>query len=101
MKLDVTRILKNLDDKPLKGDDGKDLTLGKACVTALMAMEPNKPVDGNEKFLRGELAMRIHRAKKYIDLKVEETAKIKKRIGVGFGPLLIVQVWEILEKKKE
>lgn len=102
MQLDVTRILKNIEGKPFKetGEKSKDLTLGKACVGALLYIKNNDTVDGNEKFLRGEIAMRIHGAKKFVDLTIEDIAKIKTLVGDLYGPMLILRIWEILEQKK-
>ena len=105
MKIDFSRKLKTLDGKPIKIPKGKDLTLKDAVTNALLqAHEDEKNLPGKEKAMRYHLSMRIYGAKEPILLKSEECTLIKDLVGKAYLPLLVGQIWEIIdpaEKEKD
>ena len=115
MKVDFSPELKNLDgetlkerlpvDVPLDGKvtkwEFKLVTLKYLSVNALLGIDNEEKIDGNEKLDRYRLAMKINEATGPIELKAEEIAKIKKLIAKGSGPLVVGQAYEMLEGEKE
>lgn len=98
MKIDFSQILKTLDGKPIKTPENKNLTLRDATTNALLsAHEDEKNLAGKDKALRYHLAMRIYGAKSPILLKSEECTLIKDLTGKAYLPLIVGQVWEIID----
>ena len=97
MKLDVTKKLKDLDDKVLK-EDKKDIVLKKILTNALLiAVEKESGVDKVKKY---ELAKLIHKGK-VIDLTAEDVVLLKKQVGDFYTPLVVGQVFALLEGKEK
>jgi len=106
--IDFTRPLTSLDGKPIAGNDGKPLetqpTLGSICESALLAQyaEERDPQTGKElispedKFARWKLAVKISGGKD-VNLTTEELSLVKKLIGKGYSPLIVGQVWTLLD----
>jgi hypothetical protein len=88
--------LKNLSGEQLLGADKKPLTLRWACTESLLAHYPNQEIDGKEKMDRFRLAHRIEQ-RGDIDLKIEEVSKLKELVGRYFTPLIVGQVWQLLD----
>ena len=98
MKIRFDETMKDLDGKAIIGD-GKDLTLKQVACNALNLMfQDEQNLSGEEKAMRGLLAMRIY-ANPDLDLTIDDVALIKKLIGKGYVPLIVAQVWDILEGK--
>ena len=103
MKIDVSKELKTLDGSTMQdvGSDGNavNATVKLALLNAVLAPEQNDtPV---RKLEKGELARKIYKAEKEVDLTAEEIALCKKRVGEVFpSPLVVLQVTEILEQKE-
>lgn len=103
MKIDFSSVLKGLDGKELKGDlkGEKSLTLGSVCVESLMASFPDEErLSGNDKVKRFKLAQKIYN-RTPVDITVEDASLIKELIGKAYGPLIVGQVWDLLENNKE
>lgn len=124
MKIDFNQNLKGLDGEPLKDDQataeeevrlrkeaedkgiefigkGKQfyVKLKTVVINALMGMRPNENIIGQERYDRGKLAMKIDVGDQ--DVKAEDVVLIKKLVGESYTPLIVVQVWDILEQVKE
>ena len=106
-KIDVTQTLKNLDGSDLtdatqicptcgQATEARTWTLRLVLQNVLMAVVRDENPDGAEKALRYALAMRIHQNDE-VELSVEERAKLKDLVGKVYGPLIVGQVWEMLE----
>ena len=98
-KINVTQELKGLDGKPAADDSGKIQTLRSVCINALLAMNENERIDGEEKLARYKLAQTIH-DKDEIDLAVEQIARIKQAIAANYSPLAVGRAFEILDPEK-
>lgn len=98
MKIDTTHVLRTLDGEELKDQKNKPLTLGAIFTLALLDPEQSKKSDGDEKAKRGCLAFEIQSAKKFIDLDIDALKMLKDLIGEKFPPIVVWQVWPILEK---
>ena len=103
MLIDVSKELKTLDGQVMQdvGANGEavNATVKMALLNAVLASEKDDtPV---RKLMKGELARKIYNADKEVDLTVEELALCKKRVGEVFpGPLVVLQVTEILDPKE-
>ncbi len=77
------------------------MSLGYACSEALLGMlDTDKSEDGVSKYKRGELAGKIINAKEPIALEPEEIVQIKERIGMTYGPIVVVVVYDLLKDKE-
>ena len=107
-KINVTQTLKNLDGSELQDvqqtcptcgqtTEARTWTLRLVLQTALMTIMRGENTDGAEKVTRYALAMRVHQSDE-VELNVEERAKLKDLVGKIYGPLIVGQVWEMLEE---
>lgn len=101
MKIKTDVVLKNLDGQVMKDNDGKgnavDATLKMAIVNAVLAPVQNEK--GTDKIKKYELAMKVHKNKE-VDLAAEDISLIKERVGELFPPLIVGQVYNLLEGKE-
>lgn len=94
-------MLKNLDTQILSfnGDqlqvDGKPGLMKDVIFNALIV--PDKDMDGEGKFKRGKLAERVYSGGEQ-DFKPEELALMKEVIGKFYPQVVVVRVWEFLDK---
>lgn len=100
MKIKVNQKLKNLDGEVLKetgpGDKLVDVDLKLIIVNALLIpIQEDKGIDKMKKY---ELAKMIHNSKVNVDLTAEDISFIKKQVGDNYSPLVVGQMFEILEK---
>ena len=107
MKVNVESKLSYLNGKPMIAirSDGKEkketkMTLGFVATEALLAMlDVDKGNTGKVKYERYQLAGKIIKAASPVELKIEEIATIKERIGIMYGPEVVGACYDILEKK--
>lgn len=92
MKVDFTTTLKAIDGSEVKENDVA-IPLALPIINALMADEQG--IDGAKKLLRFNLAKRIQSGEQ--DIVVEEAALIKELVGKLFNPLVVGNVYELLE----
>jgi len=85
-----------LDGKPIN-DGSKDVTLRTVATQALMASFQGEDVDGEEKFKRYQLAVRIN-AEDSLTISPEQAAKLKLLIGKGFTPAVVGPCFELLNR---
>lgn len=116
MQVDVNKPLRALKigrpdkdfDGKLKNQKGEDVTLGEVCIAALVSIGPRCPrcgtiqfpadtQDGKEKFDRWMLAQRLEKAKKKIELTVDEIKMLKDAVAKSETIVVAGQVWEILD----
>jgi len=93
-KINFDVVLKNLEGKPLKDGDGKDLTMARACRNALHVMD--EKATGDEKYKNYVLALKVGDGGD-VDLKSEEITRIKDYIGKNMYPIVVGPVWDFLE----
>ncbi len=107
-RIDVAQVLKELDGTPLEFADsvcpqcrsileGKPFTLRLACTTALIAQFRDDQPKGDESVRRYHLAMKIYDNDE-VDLSSEDKVLIKSLVAKQRDPLVVGQVWELLEK---
>lgn len=95
-------------DSNIKGLDGKDLatetgtaTLSSIVTGALIANYHDEQfLPGMEKFKRAQLAQRVY-AGGDIDFSVEELTLIKELVGKYATPLVVLQIFKLIDKKDE
>jgi len=101
MKFNVNEVLKALNGQTLKDVDANgesiDATLKTAIVNALLA--PVQKESGVDKVKKYELATRVYKNDE-VELTAEEISLIKKCVGENFAPIVVGQVFNILEKKE-
>lgn len=100
--INFTTQLKELDGKPIViAKDMPPLTLSDVCVNALETpLDTDKQMSGQEKFKLDQIARKIYNGKN-IDLTVEEISTIKERVGKAYGPMIVGQVWKLLDPSQK
>jgi hypothetical protein len=85
-------------DSPILGQDDKptDLKLGEACAQALLADAPDERANSASKAQRFDVWLKI-KAGGEVDLKAEEIALIKERIGTVGTTLLVGRAFALLD----
>lgn len=93
------KTLKDLEGNVLKDPDGKQGTVFGVIIDALLTPQRGEEsLPGEEKLKRWELARKIH-GKFDVDLSLDELTLIKTLVGKAFGPVVVGQVWSLLEGK--
>ena len=99
MKINVDEKLKTLDGQVMMDNDGKgnaiEASLKILLVNAVLA--PTEKELGVEKVKKYELAKMIFKGGE-VDLTAEDITLIKKQVGENFAPIVVGQVFEMLEK---
>lgn len=100
MKINVNQKLKTLDGQTMKDVGAKgeaiDATLKMSIVNAILSPVQNEK--GVDKVKKYELATKIYKAKQTVDLTAEDIVLIKDRVGEIFPPLVVGQVFKVLEE---
>lgn len=100
MRKDFTIPLTHLDGTPIKDGD-KQATLTTVALTALLASyEDERALTGKEKAERYQLALKINKRPAEVDITAEQLTMLKSLIGKAFGPLVVGQVYDLLENDK-
>jgi len=97
MLVNVNQVLKTLDGQVMKDNvDGNavDATVKMAIVNAVLS--PVEKENGVDKVKKYELAKKIY-ASDEVDLDEKEIALIKERVGEGFAPIIVGQIFELLK----
>lgn len=97
MKLKINQSLKDIEGKPLKGEKGVVLTMREICINSLLT--PIQGDDEKAKWEKYEIFKKFRDAKDELELKTEEVVIIKKAVGKIQPPLLMGQVWDMIEGK--
>ena len=97
MKINWNAVLVDMENKPLKADADKDLTLAKVAINALSQVtQADANLTGEEKFKLGALAYKIHNEPD-AEYEVEEVSKVKERIGKLYAPSAVFQAYNLLK----
>lgn len=101
--MDFSAVLTDQDGAPIIDCAGPDcaskppLTLGKVAMRSLTAsFEDERNLSGEEKFKRGQLAEKVYSGGS-VALSAEDTALIKRLIAKGYGPLIVLKAWRLLD----
>jgi hypothetical protein len=99
MKIDVTKLLTQYDGTPIKDRNHKgemvDVEVRQALISALIhPVETDKPID---KFNKDVLARKIFGAENEVELTAEEAVLLKERVGEYYTPLVVGQLWRLLD----
>jgi len=97
MLVNVNQTLKTIAGETMKDAvDGKavDATVKMAIVNAILS--PVEKELGVDKVKKYELAKKIY-ASDEVDLDEKEIALIKERVGEGFAPIIVGQIFELLK----
>lgn len=99
MKIDFAQAINNLDDKQIDTMTLKSISVVALSETFRDERNPSIPetVPAEEKFSRGELAMRIHAATEPLELKSQDVTLLKKVIARGYGPIVVYRAWPMLD----
>jgi hypothetical protein len=98
MKRDLQQPLHNLLNAPLLDEEKKQVMLSTVCVNALMNSYPDEQtLTGKEKADRYHVAMKIQANPGRVDLTVEQLTLLKLLVGKAYGPLVVGQVYDLLE----
>jgi hypothetical protein len=110
-KVDVTKILTDLDDKPImesgvkyicarcgwrEDEEEKPLTVRSAIILSLMHGRQGDEIDGNEQVDRLDLAL-VVKSTDVVEFTIKEAAKLQDLLPKRFFPLVTGQVIKILE----
>lgn len=114
MKIDFTQCLQTWTGEPLeltktqcpmcnRPTTTRPATLRAVCADTLVMERPNDrdyQVDGEEKARRYQLALRIMN-EDIVDLTPEDLALIRKLCPKIFGPIVVGQIWTMLDPKED
>ncbi len=106
MKIDFNTELKDLRGKPIPltiDNVSVNATLLEACVESLMCLFDNERTEeGKSKYERWKLAEKLMKSVSgVVDLSVEEIAKLKKRVGKRYSPLIVGPAYSILDNVED
>ena len=102
MKIKVTQVLKDYEDKPIL-QNGKPLTFRDMVSTALNAVQlrEEKDLTPEDKNMAFQLSIKLW-ASEEVDFSIEELAFAKKRCeAVLLSPLVLGRVCEIFKEKNK
>ena len=97
MLVNVNQVLKTIAGETMKDNvDGNaiDATVKLAIVNAILS--PVEKESGIDKVKKYELAKKIY-ASDEVDLNEDEIKLIKERVGEGFAPIIVGQIFELLK----
>lgn len=99
--IDFNTQITQIDGKPIIDDKGAPapVTLKKVAVEALLTTFPDEAsLAGEEKARRYVLAVKISGSDSgKIELTSEDVTMLRKVVGKGYGPLVVGQVWKIID----
>ena len=98
MRINLNYELRNLDGVVLLDQDKKSLTLRAIFIQALLDPEQSRSLSGEEKLERHDFAVEIKSTKSHYDFNDNNVKKLKDLVGKIFTPLIVGQVWPILDK---
>lgn len=99
MKVDLHKIIKAVDGKPMKLDEKTDITLKFVALEALAAIiEEDRTASAADKVKNAALQIKIYGATGPIDLTSEEISFLKERIGKAIvGAIVVYRAHDLLE----
>jgi len=97
MKVKINQQLKDVEGNILKGEKERPLTMRDVCINSLLT-----PIQGDDekvKWEKYEIFKSMRDSKEEVDLKIEQITILKKAVGKVQPPLLMGQIWDMLENK--
>lgn len=95
MKVNLNFVLKDEKGNPVV-NDGKELKSKDIIAFSLLSSHDSQKVTAQDKFKRYETWKKLGH-EEYIDLACEEISKIKEIIGEIYPPIIVGQLWDLLE----
>jgi hypothetical protein len=96
MKVNFEKVLVDMDGVELKDTKGGTAKVRGCVVDALLATyQDEQNLAGEEKMKRFDLATKIYKGED--DVVVEDITLIKKLVGKAYTPIVVGQVWRVLE----
>lgn len=99
MKINVTNSLKQLNGQPVMNiidGEAQEATIREAIVNALMS--PAEKDSGIKKAEKYDLALRVYKEDE-VEFSAEEAATIKECVGKIFAPIVVGQLFHLLDGK--
>lgn len=97
MKIVIGKKLTDLEGNIVKDPHGKEATVRGAVIEALLAVyKDESDLSGETKLSRWVLAKKLHEQDE-VDLTIREANIIKELVGRAYSPLIVGQIWELLE----
>lgn len=98
MKINLKQELRTLDGtRPLRDEKENVVLLRDVLCNTLLATDDS--ADGKERARRGMLAYKIY-GNDELDLDVDDVKLLKDLVGKQYAPLVVFQVWEMLEGRE-
>ena len=99
--VDLSKTMTNLDGSAATDDAGKPIPLVRYCEMALTAAFPDEQIDGEEKFKRFKLAVKLGAGGQnlpagHVLLEPEEIVKVKQLIGKAYGAVVVGRIYDLL-----
>ena len=96
-KFDLTVPITDLEGKELKDEKGEAFTfakaIGMACITPSEGDTPEK------KYNDFTIGVKIVNNPTAVDFSKNEISRLKEKVGVLYGPIVVGRVWNLLEGK--
>lgn len=92
MKINTETLLTTLEGEPVK-EAGKEVTVGKIIRNALLSNDEKDKAD--DKLKKYHLAQSCLASE--VDLKAEDVVLIKKQVGNNYPPLVVGQVFDLID----
>lgn len=96
-KKNLDLAMKDLNGETIYSEEGRARPMKSIVTEALLASFPNETASGEEKLKRYLLAMKVNVGGE-VDLSPEEIVMIKDLVGKGFSPLVVGQVFGLLNE---
>lgn len=100
MLVAIDNELRDFDGQTINDPKGQPARVRGVCIDALLAAFQDEPsLAGEEKLKRFQLALKVKESNSVADLTAEEITLIKKLVGKAYAPIVVGQVWTILESR--
>ena len=97
-RVNFNQILKSLDGNSILLDNEEEFSFRKAAVGALLGSGGNDAtLTGTKKAERYELALKVSTAEGAVEVTTQEVEEIKKVVGDTYAPIVVGQVFRILD----
>lgn len=77
----------------------RPLTALAVAKTVLANQLQGDTADGQRKFDRGQLLMRIYSAPENAEITVDEAGDLKRLVAIPYGPIVVMRFWNLIEGK--
>jgi hypothetical protein len=106
MNIDVSQKITTLDGTTIPASDGVSGELRPTVLKDILVKAMIEPSQGEAQTMKGEvkfqrymLAQKIYQSEGVVDFEIEDLALLRESVGKLFGPLVVGQVWSMLEGK--